>query len=75
MERKLRQSIFRVLMDLVKSDDLITAAELDGIDKYARYFGISMADRASSYNLTLSEAFHCIALQDNKTKEEIRDAM
>lgn len=75
MERKLRQSVFRVLTDLVKSDDLITAAELDGIDKYARHFGLSSADRASSYNITLSEAFQCIAIQDNKTKNEIRDAM
>ena len=66
MERKLRQSIFRVLTDLVKSDDLITAAELDGIDKYARHFGLSSADRASSYNITLSEAFQCIAIQDTK---------
>ena len=75
MEKELRQAVYRILTDLVKSDDMITTSELDAIDKYARIFGITADDRRSSYAMTLSEAFKLLAQQNKRIKEDVRDAM
>ena len=38
---ELRKSIFRVLSDLIKSDNVITIDEIDGLDETCKKFGIT----------------------------------
>lgn len=72
---ELRRSIFRILSDLIKSDDVITVAELEELDAAARHYGIDSSDKEAGFQLTLADAFACIAVQSTKTKEEIRETM
>jgi len=56
-----RQSIYRILSDLVKSDNIITVDELDALDEACDRRSISERDREDGFKMTLAEALRTIA--------------
>ena len=63
---KLRSAISRVMSDLVKLDNLITASELEFLDNVYRKYGITDYDRKMGFYMTLSEAVYIISQQPQK---------
>lgn len=72
---ELRKSIFRVLSDLIKSDNVITIDEIDGLDESCQMFGISEQDRIDSSKMPLSEAMKVLASQSDRIKKKVLNAM
>lgn len=72
---ELRKSIFRVLSDLIKSDNVITIDEIDGLDEACKTFGISEQDRVDSNKMPLSDAIQILTEQSDKTKKKVLNAM
>lgn len=72
---ELKQSIFRVLSDLIKSDNVITIDELDELDSACGSFGICPGDKEEGFRMTLSAAMGVIASQGERMKRKVLKAM
>lgn len=72
---EVRQSIFRVLSDLIKSDNIITLNELDGLDRICDKFSITQEDKEAGYGITLGAAMSTIARQSVSLKNKVLDSM
>ena len=66
----IRKSIFRVLSDLIKSDNIITIDEIDCLDEVCKKFGITEQDREESYKISLSSAVATLSKQNNRVKKK-----
>lgn len=71
----IRKSIFRVLSDLIKSDDIITIDEIDGLDEACKKFGITEQDREDSYRTSLASAVATVSKQSDRVKKNVLKAM
>lgn len=71
----LRQSFYRVLLDLIKADDIITIDELNGLEEVEQRFHISAQDKADACRMTLAQACSCILSQKPNIKDTIRRTM
>lgn len=63
---KLKSAISRIMSDLVKLDDLITATELEFLDDVFRKYGVTDQDRKMGFYMTLSEAIDIMSGQPQK---------
>ena len=63
---KLKSAISRIMSDLVKLDDLITASELEFLDDVFRKYGVTDQDRKMGFYMTLSEAVGILSGQPQK---------
>ena len=72
---ELRKSIFRVLSDLIKSDNVITIDEIDGLDETCKKFGITEQDREDSYKIPLGAAIDTLSRQSDRVKRSVLKAM
>lgn len=72
---EVRQSIFRVLSDLIKSDNIITLDELNGLDEACAKFSITQADKEEAYQMTLGTAMSTIAHQSESMRRKVLEAM
>ena len=70
-----RQSIYRILSDLVKSDNVITVDELDALDEACDKRSISDRDREEGFKMTLADALKTIASQGERTRAALIKAM
>lgn len=70
-----RQSIYRILSDLVKSDNIITVDELDALDEACDRRSISERDREDGFKMTLAEALRTIASQGERTRASLLKSM
>lgn len=75
MKNELRRSIFRMMSDLIKSDDIITTTELDALDGATKAFSIKPEDKEAGHAMTMEDAVRIISAEDTATKRKIRDAM
>lgn len=51
-----RASIYRLISDLIKADEVISTGELDRIDAFCKTFGIVGADKKASIDISLAQA-------------------
>lgn len=65
-----KRSLYRLLTDLAKYDNVISAEELDIIDDVTESYGITAADKADSYSTTLAEAVDYVARQGANTQKK-----
>lgn len=72
---EVRQSIFRVLSDLIKSDNIITLDELDGLDGACGKYSITQEDKEAGYGITLGAAMATIARQGESLKRKVLATM
>lgn len=70
-----RQSIYRVLSDLVKSDNIITVDELDALDEICEKKSITQHDKEEGYRMTLGDALSALAPQGEHTRNALIKAM
>lgn len=71
-----RQGIYRVLSDLVKSDNVITIDELNALDDVCeKVFSISDQDREEGFRRTLGEALDIIGREGERLKKKVIGAM
>ena len=67
---KLRSAISRIMSDLIKLDNLITASELDFLDKVYEKFGVTENDRKMGFYMPLGEAVDILSQQSHKYRQE-----
>lgn len=72
---EIRQSVYRILSDLIKSDNIITVDELNGLDEACVKFGITDEDREKGYNIPLSTAFSAVAAQSDRFRKKVLETM
>ena len=72
---KLKSAISRIMSDLVKLDDLITATELEFLDDVFRNYGVTDQDKKMGFYMTLSEAVDILSGQSQKFCREFYDLM
>lgn len=72
---KLKSAISRIMSDLVKLDDLITASELEFLDDVFRKYGVTDQDRKMGFYMTLSEAIDIMSGQPQKFCREFYTLM
>lgn len=70
-----RAAIFRILSDLVKSDNVISLSELNTLERYFCDFQIRDEDKRHGFGMTLQEAFDEIIDCRVKIKKDIEKAM
>ena len=70
-----RQSIYRILSDLVKSDNVITVDELDELKKACDKFHISPSDEEEGYRMDLGTALKNLSGQGERTKKALIGTM
>lgn len=70
-----KQSIYRILSDLVKSDNIITVAELDAIGEACDKSKITEADKEEGHRMTLGAAMATVAAQAGRTRTKLIRAM
>ena len=70
-----RQSFYRILSDLVKSDNVITVDELDALDEACIKRSISDHDREEGFNKTLGDALTVISTQSERTRAALLKSM
>ncbi len=72
----IRQGIYRVLSDLVKSDNVITIDELNALDEACeKVFSISDQDREEGFRKTLGDALDAIGKESDRLKKKVIAAM
>ncbi|GEM_PF-4849179 len=70
-----RSSVFRLLTDLIKSDEVITLSEMLRLEEALKHFEVSEEDRVAGFGMTLREAVETIASASKSRIWEVRDAM
>lgn len=68
-------AIFRVLSDLIKSDNIISASEMDKLDDFSKSLKISEQDKIASSSITLSSASSFIASMPQKSRDMVLKIM
>ena len=66
-----KKSAFRILSDLIKSDNIISASEMDKLDDFSKSLKISEQDKIDSCSITLSAASSFIASLPQKSRNGI----
>ena len=66
---ELKKSVYRILTDLVKSDNVISVDEMNVLDDAAKAFGLTDENRIESYAVSLADAAAYVAIQ----KQQVRD--
>lgn len=70
-----KAAIFRILLDLIKADDIISVDEINGLDEAVARFGISEQDKVSGCFMTLNTATEIISAQSSRIKNSLRQTM
>ena len=66
-----KRSVYRILSDLVKTDDVISVGEMDTLDEAVKALGLTDDDRKDSYSLSWADAAACVAAQKPRLKEKV----
>lgn len=66
-----KRSVYRILSDLVKTDDVISVDEMDTLDEAVKALGLTDDDRKDSYSLSWADAAACVAAQKPRLKEKV----
>ena len=70
---EVQKSVFRVISDLIKSDNIITVDELNGLEETCKKYGIERTNKEAGYKITLSQAARIISqFSDNSKKKFLR---
>lgn len=72
---ELKKSIYRILADLVKSDNVISVEEMDILADAERSFEITNRIRTESYSMPLADAAENVAIQKPQIKSKIINIM
>ena len=72
---KLKGAISRIMSDLVKLDSVITASELNFLDRVYNRYGVTQQDRKVGFYMSLEEAVSIIASQSEGFRREIYGLM
>ena len=72
---KLRSAISRIMSDLIKLDNLITASELDFLDGVYKKYGVTDDDKKMGFYMTLAEAVDILSQQSHKYRQEFFSLM
>lgn len=70
-----RQSIYRILSDLVKSDNVITVDELNALQEACEKRSISQPDKEEGFRMTLGKALAVISTQSQRTRGALLKSM
>jgi len=70
-----RASISRVLSDMVKSDSVISLAEMNALDHWFEMFGVREEDRTRGFGMTLQEAFEELKTAPATLRNSVEEAM
>ena len=70
-----KKSVFRVLSDLIKSDNIISASEMDKLDAYCDSYDVSEDVKVESCSITLSAAASYIASTSQKNRDKVLKMM
>lgn len=70
-----KKSVFRVLSDLIKSDNIISASEMDKLDAYCDSYDVSEDVKVESCSITLSAATSYIASTSQKNRDKVLKMM
>lgn len=73
--KEFKKSVFRVLTDLIKSDNIISASEMDKMDALCDFLRISDRDKVESCSITLSSASSFIASMPQKSRNGVVQMM
>ena len=68
-------AVFRVLSDLIKSDNIISASEMGKLDDFSKSLKISEQDKIASCSITLSSASSFIASMPQKSRDMVLKIM
>lgn len=66
VNNKLKSAISRIMSDLIKLDDLITASELEFLGAVFKKYGVTDQDRKMGFYMTLAEAIDILSNQPQK---------
>jgi len=69
--REFKKCVFRVLTDLIKSDNVISASEMDALQDICNSMGIDDEIKAESCGCTLASAASYIASMTEKNREQV----
>ncbi len=72
---ELKNSLCRILADLVKSDNVISVDEMDILEEAAKFYELTKECYVASYEISLAEAAVCLADQKMHVREKIVDLM
>lgn len=72
---KLKSSISRIMSDLIKLDNLITASELEFLDRVHNKYGVTDQDRKMGFYMSLSEAVGVISQQPASFRRDFFEMM
>lgn len=70
-----QKSVFRILSDTIKSDNIITVDELDRLEEACDKFSISDQAKEDSYAITLGMAVETLSRQGERIRKNVMQAM
>lgn len=71
----MKSTLYRIITDLIKADNIIAIDELDFLDIFCRKYKISDKDKTNGYQITLSDAFSFLSGLDSDEKNRILEEM
>lgn len=74
-EPKLRAAVYRLVTDMIKLDNIISARETDIVDSTVRHFGITAEDMKMSSFMKLSEAMDIVSVSSGRTAQKVYDIL
>lgn len=74
-EISLKSSLYRIITDLIKADNIIAIDELDFLDKFCKKYRISEKDKLNGYQTTLADAFSLLSTLSSGEKERLLEEM
>ena len=66
-----QKSVFRILSDTIKSDNIITVDELDRLEEACDKFSISDQAKEDSYAITLGMAVETLSRQGERMRKTL----
>lgn len=73
--RELRSSIYRIISDLIKSDNTISVDELEVLEQTIRSYGITGEDILKGHSTTLADAVRHISMQKPSVIKKVLNQM
>lgn len=68
---ELKKSVYRILTDLVKSDNVISVDEMEVLENAAKAYGLTKENQIESYAMPLADAAAYVAIQKPHIRERI----
>ena len=68
---ELKKCVYRILVDLIKSDDVISVNEMDTLDSICDAMKITPHNKQESYSLTLADSVNYVASQEQTVKARV----